>query len=226
VDHIGEVEVGNGSMTNILGEAPGACGAGCDRAKRRQIMEGAWTVFLSQGFDAASMGEIARQAGVSKGTLYVYFKSKEDLFGAIVGDACIVQAEQVFTLDPNDHDAKAVLTRVGCAFVRFLCRPNNISVFRAIVGIAERMPEIGKRFYEAGPAMGRARLADYLSALTAAGVLRVDDPFIAASQFLDACQSTMFKPMLLNVAEAPDDEKIEHVVGMAVRMLLAAYAPR
>jgi AcrR family transcriptional regulator len=53
-----------------------------DSAKRRQIMDGARKVFLAEGFDAASMGEIARKAGVSKGTLYVYFDSKERLFEA------------------------------------------------------------------------------------------------------------------------------------------------
>src|SRR4030081_694669 len=59
-----------------------------DSAKRRQIIEGARRVFLAQGFDAASMGEIARAAGVSKGTLYVYFENKERLFDAIVGQEC------------------------------------------------------------------------------------------------------------------------------------------
>ena len=58
-----------------------------DSAKRRQIMDGARAVFLAQGFDAASMGEIARAAGVSKGTLYVYFDSKEKLFEAITHEA-------------------------------------------------------------------------------------------------------------------------------------------
>ena len=56
-------------------------------------------MFLAQGFDAASMGEIARKAGVSKGTLYVYFKSKEDLFEAIAEEQCSLQAEQVFEFD-------------------------------------------------------------------------------------------------------------------------------
>src|SRR5215470_3506409 len=64
-----------------------------DTAKREQILEGARRVFLGQGFDAASMGEIARAAGVSKGTLYVYFKNKEDLFESIVHEQCEVQAE-------------------------------------------------------------------------------------------------------------------------------------
>ena len=67
-----------------------------ESAKRRQIMEGAREMFLAQGFDGASMGEIARSAGVSKGTLYVYFVSKEQLFQAIVEGECQAQAEQVF----------------------------------------------------------------------------------------------------------------------------------
>ncbi len=94
-----------------------------ESVKRRQIIEGARAVFLAQGFDAASMNDIARAAGVSKGTLYVYFKHKEQLFEAIVEQECEAQAEGIFDLDPNDHDVEAVLTRLGLAYVRFLCPP-------------------------------------------------------------------------------------------------------
>ena len=82
-----------------------------DNAKRRQIIEGARAVFLAQGFDAASMNDIARAAGVSKGTLYVYFKHKEQLFEAIVEEEYRAQAEGLFDFDPNDHDVEAALTR-------------------------------------------------------------------------------------------------------------------
>src|ERR1700716_650549 len=88
--------------------------------KRRQIIDGACRVFMERGFDAASMGEIARAAGVSKGTLYVYFENKEDLFQAIVGEECQAQAERIFTFDANDHDVGAVLTRLGIGYVKFL----------------------------------------------------------------------------------------------------------
>src|SRR5436853_5369027 len=94
-------------------DRPQAPEMGGDSAKRRQILEGARRVFLAQGFDAASMGEIARAAGVSKGTLYVYFENKEELFAAIVREECQAQAEQIFDLDPNDHDVGAVLGRLG-----------------------------------------------------------------------------------------------------------------
>ncbi len=197
-----------------------------DRAKRRQILGGARLVFLAQGFDAASMGEIARQAGVSKGTLYVYFDSKEALFEAIAEEECLAQAEQVFALDSNDHEVEGVLTRLGCAFVRFLCRPGGQSSLRTVVSISERMPEIGKQFYEAGPATGIARLSRYLEDQVAGGFLAIPDIEVAAAQFINSCQSTLFKPLLFNFGGPPTDERIKHVVSIAVRTFLAAYAPR
>jgi AcrR family transcriptional regulator len=192
-------------------------------AKRRQIIEGAKQVFLAQGFDAASMGEIARVAGVSKGTLYVYFDSKEALFDAIVGQECEAQAEGIFDFNADDHDVAAVLTRLGVAYVQFLCGPGKASALRIIIAIAERMPEIGRRFYETGPARGIAKLAAYLEAQVAAGVLTVEDCRIAAAQFMDSCQSTLFKPVLFNFAPAPSTEQIEHGVKIAVRVFAAAY---
>ena len=84
-----------------------------ESAKRQQIIEGARAVFLAQGFDAASMGEIAREAGVSKGTLYVYFDSKEELFEAIVEEECRAQAEQVLPSIPDDHDVSACCGSAG-----------------------------------------------------------------------------------------------------------------
>jgi len=195
-------------------------------AKRRQIMDGARAVFLDQGFDAASMGEIARRAGVSKGTLYVYFDSKELLFEAIVAEQCQAQAEQVFSLDSNDHDVEAVLSRVGRDYLHFLCQPGRLSPLRTVISIADRMPEIGKIFYETGPAVGIARVARYIEDQREAGVLDVGDCQTAAAQFLDSCQSTIFKPMLFNAAAPPAEQRINHVVGMAVRVFLAAYRRR
>jgi AcrR family transcriptional regulator len=194
-----------------------------DNAKRRQIMDGAREVFLAQGFDAASMGEIARKAGVSKGTLYVYFDSKEQLFEAIAHEQCAAQAEGIFAFDPTDHDIEAVLTRVGRGLVKFLCRPGAMSALRTVISISERMPEIGRQFYESGPLQGIATLARYLEGEVAAGNLVIDDCEVAAAQFLESCQSTIFKRLLFNASHAPSDERIDHVVGIAVRTFLAAY---
>jgi AcrR family transcriptional regulator len=194
-----------------------------DSAKRRQIMDGARKVFLAQGFDAASMGEIARAAGVSKGTLYVYFDSKEKLFEAITREACAAQAEGVFSFDPADSDVAAVLTRIGRGYIKFLARPGGMSALRTVISIAGRMPEIGAEFYDTGPAKGIARLRDYLAAQAAAGVLAIADCEVAAAQFIDACGATVMRQLLFNARPVPSDERIDHLVGTAVRVFMKAY---
>jgi AcrR family transcriptional regulator len=196
-----------------------------DTAKRRQILDGARRTFLANGFDAASMNEIAREAGVSKGTLYVYFKSKEELFEAIVEAQCRQQGEQIFTFDAA-AEIESELKRLGRDFSRFLTRPGGVSELRTVIAIADRMPELGSQFYLSGPALGIGHLKAYFEEKVAAGVLVPHDCEVAAAQFIDACASTTFKPMLFNHAGAPTDERVAHVVDMAVRAFLAAYRTR
>lgn len=193
-----------------------------ESGKRRQILEGARAIFLAQGFDAASMGAIAKAAGVSKGTLYVYFKSKEELFGAIAEHECFDQGQPVFTFD-STAPIERELTRMGVEFARFLSTPAKVASVRTIIGIAERMPEIGMQFYRAGPLRGAASLQKYLEDKVAAGVLKPHDCEIAAAQLIDACVATISKPMLFNCAGAPTDAHISRVVEAAVGTFLAAY---
>jgi hypothetical protein len=94
---------------------------------------------------------------------------------------------------------------------------------RTILSISERMPEIGRKFYETGPASGIAKLRLYLEAQVESGTLKVEDCEVAAAQFLDSCVATILKPLLFNASDAPSDARIDHVVGIAVRTFLAAY---
>jgi AcrR family transcriptional regulator len=193
-----------------------------DNAKRRQIVEGARATFLEQGFDAASMNDIARAAGVSKGTLYVYFQNKEQLFQAICSEECAAQAESLFKL-PDDTDVEGTLTRLGVDFVSFVCLPEKASSARTVIAIAERMPEIGRTFYETGPARGIALLSDYLERRVEQGILAIEDCEVAAAQLIEAFGATLFKPMLFNFGKPPKQERIRYIVGIAVRAFLAAY---
>jgi AcrR family transcriptional regulator len=83
-----------------------------DNSKRRQILDGARKVFMNLGFDGASMNEIARSAGVSKGTLYVYFADKCRLFEAIVEAEALEQGQVVFNFDPA-REAETMLREFG-----------------------------------------------------------------------------------------------------------------
>src|SRR5450432_1736181 len=134
-----------------------------DSSKRRQILDGASKVFMDLGFDGASMGEIARAAGVSKGTLYVYFADKNRLFEAIVEEESLAQGKVAFNFDP-ERDVDTTLREFGQAYIELLCRPGGGSAIRTVMAIAERMPEVGRRFYNNVVAHTIARLAAYLAA--------------------------------------------------------------
>ena len=193
-----------------------------DSSKRRQILDGARKVFMDLGFDGASMGEIARSAGVSKGTLYVYFDDKNRLFEAIVEEEALEQGKVAFNFDP-ERDVTTTLMEFGQAYIQLLCRPGGGSATRTVMAIAERMPEVGRRFYNNVIALTIARLAAYLEVRAGLGDLEIDDCQRAATQFMQMCQASLFMPFIFQAAPAPSPERIAQVVGSATRMFLAGY---
>ena len=193
-----------------------------DSSKRRQILDGARKVFMDLGFDGASMNEIARAAGVSKGTLYVYFADKSRLFEAIVEDEALEKAKIAYNLDPR-RDVETTLREFGRTYIGSICRPGGGSSIRTVMAIAERMPDVGRQFYENVLANTINRLADYLRAHVRPGDLAIDDCGLAAAQFLQMCQATLFLPFVFQAEPAPSAERIARVVDSATRLFLQTY---
>ncbi len=201
----------------------GRAAAGQDNRKRRQILDGAYRQFMRHGFDATSMGDIAKEAGVSKGTLYVYFDSKERLFQELVREEKERQFATIFTIEPDDADVRGVLTRVGRQFVRFITASHVVMAMRTIIAMAERMPDIALDFYDNGPKQCAGLLSHYFDVQTAAGRLAIADTDLAAAQFLELTQTTLTRPLMFGVREQPSEARMDAVVESAVDMFLAAY---
>jgi AcrR family transcriptional regulator len=195
-----------------------------DNSKRRQILDGARRVFMDLGFDGASMGEIARAAGVSKGTLYVYFADKCRLFEAIVEDELELR-QLAFNFDPS-RDIATTLRDYGKTYIAMVCRPGGGSAIRTVMGIAERMPEVGRRYYACALEQNINRLAAYLERYVKTGELAIDDCQLAAAQFLLMCQASLFLPWIFQAAPLPSEKRIAEVIDSAVRMFLAAYGKK
>lgn len=198
---------------------------GVETEKRRQILEGARQVFTASGFDGASMGEIAKAAGVSKGTLYVYFDSKDALFEALTIAQKRDLAEALFSLDAEDPDMPAVLTRLGRMYLKEMSKPEHVSLVRMVIGACEKFPRFGQVFYEAGPACGVARLSTYLDAQVLAGRLTIADTELAARHFLHLCQAGLLTRLLFAAGGIAGESEMRHQVDEAVRVFLAGYGP-
>jgi AcrR family transcriptional regulator len=202
-----------------------AAAANDGSAKRRQIMEGARQVFLSAGFDGASMNDIARAAGVSKGTLYAYFNSKDELFEAIIRGEYGQTAERLCDFALGRGDVRTVLTDFGVRLLGRMTEPGRLALARVVIAATEKFPRLGQAFFESGPQYGATRLAEELRALEKAGAVRVPDPERAAWQFIDLCQSYVFKRMLFGVVDSVGHEDIEASVRAGVDVFLKAYGP-
>lgn len=205
------------------GRAP----AGTDLRKRKQILEGASHVFSTLGFDAASMSDVARAAKVSKATLYVYFQDKEHLFSAICAEKRDRNISELITLLDRDKPLEETLMVFGLDLVKRISQPQVIAANRIVIGVAERMPEIGRDFFEGGPMRLARAFAEFISHHVARGTLRTNDPQGAAIQFLELSMAGIFRPRLYGVMTEPaSDDEGRPVVTSAVQVFLAAYGTR
>ena len=214
------------AATNGHTTASGRHAAGEDPLKREQILDGAKRIFMGKGFDAASMNDVVRESGVSKGTIYVYFQNKEDLFAALIERERGKFVNSMRSVLEEGQDLESTLFRFGVTFCRHLTNDDVICSMRSVIGVIDRMPNLARRFFSSEPVNVRVVLRDYLEKQAAAGVAVIEDADLAARQFIELSSGTYFKFRLFGeIKEPPPRAEIEYVIGSAVRVFMAAYRP-
>ncbi len=194
--------------------------------KAESILAAAKWMFLESGFGAVSMDAIAREAGVSKATVYAHFAGKEELFGAVIGREC----EQYFAgfsageLDPGD--ARASLTILGRQFLDLLLSPDAIALHRLILGEVSRFPELGRVFWQAGPERNLSQIETFLRAAAAAGSLDITDARHAAEQFVGLVRGETQLRHLLRLEAPAGEDAIREIISSAVDTFLRAFGRR
>jgi AcrR family transcriptional regulator len=192
--------------------------------RRDAILDVAYECFVAEGYGLTSMSTIAARLGGSKGTLYNYFKSKEELFDAFVRRACARLLQDMDAV-PSSEDARERLVQLSRRFIDHLLSPQTIAIYRLVVGEGERFPELARLFYEAGPRTGIGATATLLEALMDKGSLRRGDPGLAAHQLKDLALSGLFNLRLWGVIDDPGPEERQARAEIAADTFLRAYAP-
>ena len=194
-------------------------------ARREAILDVAQEIFLEEGFAAASMSAIAARLGGSKGTLYNYFKNKDELFEACVERRCFWHQAAIFGELAAEAGPKDTLHSIARAYLRVTLSDISLRNLRLIIAEAERAPEIGRRFYESGPMRGAQRLARLIETWVEAGELKADDPFEAAQFFLGLCKGRYYMTRLLGVTPELTDEEIEVAAERSVTTFFCVHGP-
>ena len=193
-------------------------------ARRHAILETAREVFMEDGLAAASMSAIAARVGGSKGTLYNYFPSKEELFAAVIRNECDLKQGALFdSLEAEGEDVEAVLREVGRRYTHLVVSEQAILLSRMVIAESTRLPELGRTLYEAGPKRGRVRLTAYVESQMRAGRLRTGDAERMVDQYCEMCLSPLYRQRLMNVIAPPSDEVVCATVDAALTVIMAAY---
>jgi AcrR family transcriptional regulator len=198
-------------------------------AKRQAILDTAYRLFRTQGFDNTSVAQITAEVGGSKATIYSHFPSKEELFvecmTAAAEDYITGLAEKsVARLDASGDDPGAMLREFGASFLKVLCSPDIVATRRLMITEANRSG-VGKLFRAKITAL-RAHVEAFLSQLMASGALRDDDPQLAAEHLRALLEAEIIEPLLLQARDdSPDNEEIALAADRAVAAFMRAYAP-
>lgn len=192
-------------------------------SKPAQVLAAARAEFLRHGFAATSMDTIARVAGVSKATVYAHFGSKEELFAAMVATNCRRIAESLAEETLEGLPVRAALTQIGRQFLTFLLSPDTQAIYRVVVSETPRFPDLGRRFYAAGPQNTRGRIARYLERAAGRGLIRLDDPARATEMFLGMLIGPRHLKRVLGLEPAMSEAGIAAAVDHAVDCFLILY---
>ncbi|EPX82980.1 TetR/AcrR family transcriptional regulator [Salipiger mucosus] len=192
--------------------------------KYDQVVAGAREVFMRDGFEGASVDEIARAAGVSKATLYSYFPDKRLLFMEMATLECARQADEALTTIDQSQPPRVVLPQVAQTFLSFILSETGQRIFRICVAEADRFPDLGRRFYQSGPMLMRDAVTRYMQASMARGELCIDDLDLAADQFTELCKADLWIRTVFGIRDSFEEAEIARVVDGAVETFLARYS--
>ncbi len=193
-------------------------------AKARAILQAATELFMAQGYGAVSMDAVAKQAGVSKATLYAHYRAKDRLFAAIVEVACAsLRNAATAELAMHEGTLRSQLMALGRHWLRFLLSPDSLAIFRTVVAESPRFPELAASMYENGVRATREWMTEWLAARRAAGELAAEDPAQAAREFLALLRGDLYLRASLGITPSPDEAAIEAQVQSSVAAFCRIY---
>ena len=203
--------------------APAARGRPKDPAKRAAILNSAKKLFVSQGFAGTSMDAVAKEAQVSKLTVYSHFSDKETLFSAAIEAKCQnMLPVPIFELDET-QPLRTTLTKIGLAFLELIHSPDVVALQRLMNSQATQDPEMSRLFFEAGPLRTLTAMENLIRSANASGQLDVSDPKQASENFFALLQGCQHMRVMIGYQPPMTASEAQPHAEQVVSLFLQAY---
>jgi AcrR family transcriptional regulator len=194
------------------------------RERRRDRMLGVATeVFFEEGYTAATMSRISQRLGGSKATLYAYFRTKEELFEAIIRRQCD-RLLTAFDEAGAQPDLKGRLTHLGDAFIQVLASDPGVKTIQLAIEVSKTNRAMAHWLEEVCIQVVTDKLTALLQAAGARGELSAPDPVEAANVFISLMRGNLHFRRLLNLIPEPTPAEMQAEVARAVEVFSRAFA--
>lgn len=192
--------------------------------KAGKIICAARDAFFEQGYDAVSMDEIAKRAGVAKQTVYSHYASKDALFLAVAErEWKSLRSVTPIAQSTTPATAREGLRDMGLQTLEVMLSPSALCLLRVTMAAAHRFPTLGKSVHEALVRYRIARLEEIIREVIDTGALQANDPHTAAEHFNVLIRGQLFLHCLLDPNFTPSRDEMIEQVEQAVECFLARY---
>ncbi|MFZ4762470.1 MAG: TetR/AcrR family transcriptional regulator C-terminal domain-containing protein [Alphaproteobacteria bacterium] len=191
--------------------------------KRQAILDSAASHFMTSGYEHASIEAIAKDAAVSKLTIYSHFSDKDDLFKAVIKRKCDSYNKPEGFSALKEMPPRQALEIIASNFIGLILSPDAIAMHRIVETESLRHPTIAALFYEAGPSHLKYYFADLLNYWVGKKLLTIPNIDLAIDQFFCLIKGETHMKMLFNLEKDPDPQYISKKIEAGVAMFLAFY---
>jgi TetR/AcrR family transcriptional repressor of mexJK operon len=199
------------------------CSRGKNDKKHHAIVKAAKKLFLCNGFGCTSMDNAAKEAGVSKQTIYAHFGNKETLFKEVMASMCCGYECPLKTMDKKKISAEQALYDLAYSFAEFIFSKDAVSLKRVVVGEAKRSKKLAQTFYDNGPEQSYSNLTEFFKYLHKTGEYNFPHPRLAAEQFISLILGNVHFRLVLGVTPKPNKDEIKEHLDYNVETFIRAH---
>jgi AcrR family transcriptional regulator len=192
-----------------------------EAASPNRVLQVAERLFLTKGYSATTIREIAAASKVSNATIVKYFGGKPELFVCIVAEvtARLIGAAAIDFADLPEQGLRIW----GVAILRLLLEPQMVVAAQHLYSDVSTRPDLGKAYYAIGPAKLADSLSSQLKRWAEMELFPSQDFLAAAEWFMHLLGGGVYQRVLLGLQTTASDAEIEDTVREATRIFLAAF---
>ena len=196
-----------------------------DLEKRAKILQAAKSIFLKMGYHATNMNQIAKEAGVTKLTVYNHFQDKGNLFICAIEESCEESMRTKQFELTADSDFKQALQLMCQRALSIIYLPEALKLDCLLFELAAEQSPLTQQFFDASHTRMCHVWCDFFEQAIAFKFIQADAPLKQTELIISLMLGIRHQQVLLGLAPVPTANEIDQIIQHAIEIFLLKYQP-